>query len=72
MKKLFLTLAVVAAMSFATTSAMAQDANATDEATIEQVAVEEPAEEAYNPETDVEGKPMHYALKQKFIEGGVL
>lgn len=25
----------------------------------------------YNPETDIQGMPIHYTIKQKFIEGGV-
>lgn len=57
MKKLFILLAAVGFMSFAAVDVVvAQDGYAT--------------ETVVNPETDVEGTPMHQAIKQKFLEGG--
>ncbi len=61
MKKLFLILAVTGLFSLGTVNAFAQDA--APAAQTEEVAVA-------NSETDVEGQPMHQAIKQKFLEGG--
>ncbi len=65
MKKLFLIL-TVAAFAFATVEVKAQDEAA---AQTEQT-TEAPAEGVANAETDVEGAPMHQAIKEKFLEGG--
>ncbi len=65
MKKLFLILSVAGFLSLGTVNVYAQDQDA---AATEQVAQDEAA--TVNPETDVEGKPMHQVLKQKFLEGG--
>ena len=57
MKKLFILLAAIGFMSFAAVDVVvAQGGYAT--------------ETVVNPETDVDGVPMHQALKQKFLEGG--
>ncbi len=58
MKKLFLILAVAALASLATVEVKAQDAAAPTEQTVA------------NAETDVEGTPLHQAIKEKFLEGG--
>ena len=81
MKKLFLILAAVGVMSCSAVNVYAQEATTTTEATEQTtdetvaaddtVAVTETEEvEMMNPETDVEGIPMHQAIKQKFLEGG--
>ena len=81
MKKLFLILAAVGVMSFSAVNVYAQEATTTTEATEQTtdetvaaddtVAVTETEEvEMMNSETDVEGIPMHQAIKQKFLEGG--
>ncbi len=57
MKKLFLILAVVGAFALATIEVKAQAPAATEQGVV-------------NPETDVEGKPLHQAIKEKFLEGG--
>lgn len=73
MKKLFLVLAV-AALSFST--AIAQDAATAapaEEVTVENAeaaAPAEAAEEAIDPEVQIAGDSLHYALMQKFLEGG--
>lgn len=77
MKKLFMILSVVAAMAFATVNVYAQEpeAAATEQVAEEAVeAVEAEATEApaIDEETEVAGVPFHQAIKQKFIEGGVL
>ncbi len=70
MKKLFLILAVAGLFSLGTVKVFAQT-EAADQAATEQVAATEAqADAAVNPETDVEGQPMHQAIKQKFLEGG--
>lgn len=73
MKKLFLILSVAGLLSLSTVSvAKAQDETAAAPQT-EQAAPaadEQSAEAAVNPETDVEGTPLHQAIKQKFLEGG--
>lgn len=57
MKKLFILLAAVGFMSFAAVDVVsAQGATGT--------------EQVMNSETDVDGTPMHQAIKQKFLEGG--
>lgn len=55
----------------------ATETQATPEATEQVAAAETPAAtvaettvDDFNPETDVEGTPMHQAIKQKFLEGG--
>lgn len=74
MKKLFMILSVVGVMSLATANVYAQEPEAA--ATEEVVAAEETATEEVAPvideETEVAGVPFHQAIKQKFIEGGVL
>lgn len=71
MKKLFAILSVVGVLTFAAVNVYAQDSTQV-QAQTEQVVNAAPADEAavMNPETDVEGQPMHQALKQKFMEGG--
>ena len=68
-------LSVVGVMSLATANVYAQEpeAAATEEvvAAEEEVATEEAAP-AIDEETEVAGVPFHQAIKQKFIEGGVL
>ena len=66
MKKLFLTLAVVGMVTFGTANVFAQEADSA--AATETVQVEATTE--VNPETAVEGQPLHQAVKQKFLEGG--
>ncbi len=67
MKKLFMILAVAGAFSLATVSVQAQEPEFVEEI----VEVEEiPAVDEFNPETDVEGKSFHQAIKEKFLEGG--
>lgn len=68
MKKLFAILSVVGLLSLGSVSAYAQDTTATNQ-TIENVAAVDNAE--FNPETDVEGTPMHQELKRQFMDGGV-
>ncbi|MDY3978570.1 MAG: MotA/TolQ/ExbB proton channel family protein [Tidjanibacter sp.] len=74
MKKFFMLLSAVGLMTFATVNVYAQDepaaADATEQVT-EEVAVEAEVP-AINEETAVEGEPFHQAVKQKFMEGGVL
>ena len=64
MKKLFLTLAVAGAFTLATVNVQAQDEAAAPQT--EQVVVAD----AIDAETQVEGTPLHQAIKQKFLEGG--
>lgn len=61
MKKLFLILAVVGLFCLGTADVFAQ----------ETAVVDQTATTVANAETDVAGQPLHQALKQKFIEGGV-
>ncbi len=75
MKKLFLILAAVGVMSFSAVNVHAQEATETPapEATeqVEEAVAEDVTEDtAYIEETQVEGTPMHQAIKQKFLEGG--
>ncbi len=72
MKKLFLILSVAGLLSLGSVSVFAQDAAAAAPEATEEVAeaTETVTEEAFNPETDVEGQPLHQAIKQKFLEGG--
>ncbi len=75
MKKLFLILSVAGLLSLGTVSVFAQDevVAATEEVVTEEApAVEAAPAPAFNPETDVEGEPLHQVIKQKFLEGGVL
>ena len=77
MKKLFLILSVTGALSLGTVNVFAQDAAAAPadaaatEQVTEEVAVAEETPMA-NPETDVEGTPLHQVIKQKFLEGGAI
>ena len=73
MKKLFLILAAVGVMGFSAVNVYAQEAEtqAPEAEATEQVAAEvEPEAVGINPETEVEGTPMHQAITQKFLEGG--
>ena len=73
MKKLFLILAAVGVMGFSAVNVYAQEAEtqAPEAEATEQVAAEVETEVVgINPETEVEGTPMHQAIKQKFLEGG--
>lgn len=75
MKKLFLILAAVGVMSFSAVNVHAQEATETPapEATeqVEEAVAEDVTEDTvYIEETQVEGTPMHQAIKQKFLEGG--
>ena len=72
MKKLFLILSVAGLLSLGSVSVFAQDAAAAAPEATEEVAeaTETVTEEAIDPETDVEGQPLHQAIKQKFLEGG--
>lgn len=69
MKKLFLILSVVGILSLSTLGASAQEA-APQTDTTEMVAATQTVEEVANPETAVEGEPLHQVIKQKFLEGG--
>lgn len=69
MKKLFMILAVAGAFSLATVNVQAQDAAPAAQETTA-VAQTVAAAEAVSAETDVEGKPFHQAVKEKFLEGG--
>lgn len=78
MKKLFMLLAVAGMCCFGAVNIYAQDdATATEEISFEETTDEsaapavEQGNEEFNPETDVEGEPLHQVIKQKFIEGGV-
>ena len=68
MKKLFLILAVAGAFSLATVNVQAQDEAAAPQT--EQVAETVAVETTIDAETEVEGQPLHQAIKQKFLEGG--
>ena len=74
MKKLFLILSVAGLLSLGSVNVFAQDAAAEEATATEEVAatetVTEEADVAFNPETDVEGQPLHQTIKQKFLEGG--
>lgn len=75
MKKLFAILAVVTLSLFSTAAVFAQDETATPEAT-ETVAETAVVEETTAPVVDAaaptaEEVPMHYVLKQQFLDGGV-
>ena len=67
-------LSVVAAMAFATVNVYAQEpeAAATEQVAEEAVEAAEVEAPAIDEETEVAGVPFHQAIKQKFIEGGVL
>lgn len=77
MKKLFMLLAAAGCFGLATVNVYAQEAEEAADAT--EVVEVESSEEAVsseplsniNPETELEGEPLHKVLKQKFIEGGV-
>lgn len=58
MKKLFAILTVVGVLTFSTVATFAQSATSAQ------------TEQAVNPETDLEGKPMHQVLKKQFLDGG--
>ena len=66
-------LTAVGVLGFSAVNAYAQDAeNDSAEATATEEVVFTPETSAVgiNPETNVEGTPMHQAIKQKFLEGG--
>ncbi len=69
MKKLFLILAAVGLFSFSSVAVYAQDSatESTEEVAVAEVAT---SDVVANPETDVDGTPMHQIIKQKFLEGG--
>lgn len=70
MKKLFLILAAVGVFSLATVNVQAQDAAQPQQTEDTVAAAQAPAGEAVaNPETDVQGTPLHQVIKQKVIEG---
>ncbi|MCC8035156.1 MAG: MotA/TolQ/ExbB proton channel family protein [Rikenellaceae bacterium] len=69
MKKILLFLSVAGMLSFGAVNVNAQDEAA--EAPQAETVVEDSAATALNPETDVEGEPLHQVIKQKFLEGGV-
>lgn len=60
---------MVGILSLSTVGASAQEA-APQTDTTEMVAATQMVEEVANPETTVEGEPMHQVIKQKFLEGG--
>ena len=70
-------LAVAGMFCFGAVNIYAQD----DTTAVEEISMSEtietpapaeaPADADFNPETDVEGEPLHQVIKQKFIEGGV-
>lgn len=73
MKKLILILSAAGLLSLGAANVFAQDASAQQAPATEQVNAPEaaPAQaNAVNPETDMEGQPLHQAIKQKFLEGG--
>jgi biopolymer transport protein ExbB len=72
MKKLFMTLAVVACFGMATVKAQDAAAQTEPAATEQTTAVDATiaAEEALTAETEVEGSSFHQAIKEKFLEGG--
>lgn len=74
MKKLFMILSVVGVMSLATVNVYAQEPEvaATEQVAEEAVEAEATEAPAIDEETEVAGVPFHQAIKQKFIEGGVL
>lgn len=65
MKKIFAIVSIVALLSISTATTYAQDAAADAAAPATEQAVATSAE-------DMGGQPMHQALKQKFMEGGVM
>ena len=75
MKKLLTIVSMVGLLTFGTVNLYAQEAaDSTAAAQTEQTDAITPAEEAVADAVageDLDGQPMHQALKQKFIEGGV-
>lgn len=74
MKKLLTIVSMVGLLTFGTANLYAQDAADSAAQQTEQAAAVTPAEEAVADAVageDLGGQPMHQALKQKFIEGGV-
>lgn len=76
MKKLFLILSVAGLLSLGSVNVFAQVAEADaaadtiqTEMVVEETVVDQTPE--FDPQVDVEGEPLHYVIKQKFIEGGV-
>ncbi|MDL2230525.1 MotA/TolQ/ExbB proton channel family protein [Alistipes sp. OttesenSCG-928-L06] len=68
MKKLFAILSVVGILCLGSVGVYAQDEEAAPAAT--ETAAPAPAAE-FNPETDVQGEPMHEVLKKQYMDGGV-
>ncbi|MDE5944205.1 MAG: MotA/TolQ/ExbB proton channel family protein [Rikenella sp.] len=74
MKKLLTIVSMVGLLTFGTANLYAQEADSTTAAQTEQTDAVAPATDAQTDEAaaeDLGGQPMHQALKQKFIEGGV-
>lgn len=74
MKKLLTIVSMVGLLTFGTANLYAQEADSTTAAQTEQTDAVAPAADAQTDEAateDLGGQPMHQALKQKFIEGGV-
>ncbi|MCD8186128.1 MAG: MotA/TolQ/ExbB proton channel family protein [Rikenellaceae bacterium] len=70
MKKLFAILSVVGILCLGSVGAYAQEEEAAPAATEMSEPAPAPATD-YNPETDVEGEPMHQILKKQYMDGGV-
>ena len=71
MKKLFLILSDMGALSLSTVSVKAQEAQDAAAETTEQVVAEAQPAEPVVAENNVEGtEPLHQVIKQKFLEGG--
>ena len=64
MKKIFAILSVVGILCLGSVSVYAQDGASP-------AATETSASANFNPETDVEGVPMHQELKRQYMDGGV-
>jgi len=71
MKKLLVILSAVGIMCLGSVSAYAQEEEAAPAAT--ETPAPAPAPEAdFNPETDVQGEPMHQVLKKQYMDGDVV
>lgn len=70
MKKILAIVSMVALVSFSTVNLYAQEA-AAEPAVAEAAVATETAVATVDGQQDVGGQPMHRALKQKFMEGGV-
>ncbi len=71
MKKLLTVVSIAALMSFGTVNLYAQDTTSTAQTEQQVQPADQNATAAEATEADLGGEPMHQALKQKFIEGGV-